>query len=120
MKVDPISDCRFHHSLPAGSSAGLQLYGWASALRARLGRSRLQSRRLLARAIGPWLPVSRVAEANLSRALPELDAPFRRRLLRVVWEILGRTVAEMPHIGALRRTFDGPGWECEDDTSFVP
>ena len=70
----------------------------------------------VARTIGPWLPVSRIARANLSRALPELDARARRRVLLGVWENLGRTVAEMPHVGALRRTADGPGWECEDDT----
>ena len=70
----------------------------------------------VARTIGPWLPVSRIARANLSRALPELDARARRRVLLGVWENLGRTAAEMPHVGALRRTADGPGWECEDDT----
>lgn len=72
----------------------------------------------LARTIGPWLPVSRVARANLSHALPQLDAPARQRVLLGVWENLGRTVAEMPHIGRLRRTADGPGWECEDDIEF--
>ena len=70
----------------------------------------------VARTIGPWLPVSRIARANLSRALPELDARARRRVLLGIWENLGRTAAEMPHVGALRRTADGPGWECEDDT----
>jgi Kdo2-lipid IVA lauroyltransferase/acyltransferase len=68
--------------------------------------------------IGPWLPVSRVAEANLSCALPELDARARRKLLRGIWENLGRTAAEMPHIGALERTADGPGWECESDAAL--
>ena len=72
----------------------------------------------VARTIGPWLPVSRVARANLGRALPELDARARRRVLLGVWENLGRTVAEMPHVGALRRTADGPGWECEDDMAL--
>jgi KDO2-lipid IV(A) lauroyltransferase len=72
----------------------------------------------VARTIGPWLPVSRIAEANLRRAFPELDAHARRRLLLGVWENLGRTAAEMPHLGALRRTADGPGWECEDDTEL--
>ena len=71
----------------------------------------------VARTIGPWLPVSQIARANLSRALPELDARARRRVLLGVWENLGRTVAEMPHVGALRRTVDGPGWECEDNTA---
>ena len=73
----------------------------------------------IAQTIGPWLPVSRVAEANLSRALPELDARARRRVLLGVWENLGRTVAELPHVGALQRTADGPGWECEDDTELL-
>jgi Bacterial lipid A biosynthesis acyltransferase len=72
----------------------------------------------VARTIGPWLPVSRVARANLRRALPELDARARRRVLLGVWENLGRTVAELPHIGSLRRTAGGPGWECEDDTEL--
>jgi KDO2-lipid IV(A) lauroyltransferase len=72
----------------------------------------------IARTIGPWLPVSRVAEANLRGALPEMDARARRRVLLGVWENLGRTAAEMPHIGALKRTASGPGWECEDDTEL--
>ena len=70
----------------------------------------------ITRMIGPQLPVSRVAEENLRRALPELDAPARRRVLRGVWENLGRTAAEMPHVGALQRTQQGPGWECDDDS----
>ncbi len=72
----------------------------------------------VARTVGPWLPVSRVAAANLHRALPELDAHARRRVLLGAWENLGRTVAELPHVGALRRTADGPGWICDDDTGF--
>lgn len=72
----------------------------------------------VARTVGPWLPVSRVAEANLRRALPELDARARRRVLLGVWENLGRTMAELPHVGTLQRTADGPGWECQDDTAL--
>jgi KDO2-lipid IV(A) lauroyltransferase len=72
----------------------------------------------LARTIGPRLPVSRIAEANLRRALPELDARARHRLVLGVWENLSRTVAELPHVGALQRTADGPGWECDDDSEL--
>ena len=72
----------------------------------------------VARTIGPWLPVSRIAEANLRCAFPELDPQAHRRMLLGVWENLGRTAAEMPHVGTLRRTADGPGWECEDDTEL--
>jgi KDO2-lipid IV(A) lauroyltransferase len=67
----------------------------------------------VARAIGPLLPVSRVADANLRLALPELDAAARRRVIRGVWENLGRTIGELPHLARLRRTASGPGWEVQ-------
>ena len=73
---------------------------------------------LVARSIGPLLPVSRVAAANLECAFPEMDAGARRRVLVGVWDNLGRTAAELPHIGALQRTAAGPGWECEDDSEL--
>jgi len=64
------------------------------------------------RALGPWLPVSRVALANLAAAMPELDAAARRRVLRGVWENLGRTVAEFPHLSCLVvNAPQGPGVE---------
>jgi KDO2-lipid IV(A) lauroyltransferase len=47
----------------------------------------------VARAVGPLLPVSRVADANLRRALPELDSAARRRVIRGVWDNLGRTAS---------------------------
>ncbi len=65
----------------------------------------------IARTIGPFLPVSRVADANLRRALPTLDQSARRRVIRGVWDNLGRTVGELPHLPHLRRTASGPGWE---------
>lgn len=67
----------------------------------------------LARRVGPLLPVSRVARANLARALPELDAAARRRVVRGMWDNLGRTVAELPHLGALR-------WEIEGAEHLAP
>ena len=66
----------------------------------------------ICRAVGPLLPVSRVAEANLRLAMPELDRRARRRIVRGVWDNLGRTIGEFPHIAALRKdTPSGPGWE---------
>ena len=65
----------------------------------------------VARAIGPFLPVSRVAEDNLRRVLPALDAAARRAIIRAVWDNLGRTMAEFPHLPSLARTASGPGWE---------
>ena len=67
----------------------------------------------VARRIGPLLPVSRVATHNLSLALPELDAAARRRMVRGVWDNLGRTMGELPHVASLRQTAAGPGWELE-------
>ncbi len=70
----------------------------------------------LAALIGPRLPVSRVAHANLAAALPELDAAARRQIVRGAWEQLGRTAGELPHVGALKQnTPDGPGWEVSGE-----
>ncbi len=68
----------------------------------------------LARTLGPQLAVSRVADTNLRRAMPELDGPARRRVIRGVWDNLGRVAGELPHLGALRETTSGPGWELAD------
>ena len=65
----------------------------------------------IARSIGPSLPVSRVAHTNLRLALPELDAVERTGIVRAVWDNLGRTAAELPHLPAFTRTGAGPGWE---------
>lgn len=61
--------------------------------------------------VGPKLPVSRVADTNLRLALPEFDHAARRRIVRGVWENLGRTMGELPHLADLQRTETGPGWE---------
>ena len=55
----------------------------------------------MARGIGPKLPVSRTAEANLRRAMPELDAASRAAVIRAVWDNIGRTAAEFPHLAKL-------------------
>jgi len=73
----------------------------------------------LARTIGPLLPVSQVAYGNLRRAMPELDAAARRRIVRGAWENLGRTTGEFPHVAALKRTADGPGWEMVGEETLL-
>ncbi len=40
-------------------------------------------------------------------ALPELDAAAREKVLRGVWDNLGRTVAELPHLAACEWTMEG-------------
>ncbi|MFC7475528.1 lysophospholipid acyltransferase family protein [Dankookia sp. GCM10030260] len=56
----------------------------------------------LGRWLGPLLPVSRIARANLALALPERDAAARALILRGMWDNLGRTVGELPHLPAMR------------------
>ena len=67
----------------------------------------------VARGIGPFLPVSLVADVNLRHAMPGLDAPARHRIVRGVWDNLGRTVAELPHVARLGPSAEGPGWILE-------
>ena len=49
----------------------------------------------VARAIGPWLPVSRIARVNLRLAFPDHDEAWRTDVLRAMWDNLGRTAAEL-------------------------
>ena len=70
----------------------------------------------LCRAIGPRLPVTRVADANLRAALPHLTAPERTRIIRGMWENLGRTAGEFPHLARLPKDSPaGPGWEVVNE-----
>ena len=74
----------------------------------------------IARTLGPWLPVSRIAYANLRAAMPELDEATRRRIVRGVWDNLGRTAGELPHLAHLRPTSSGPGWELVGAEALQP
>jgi KDO2-lipid IV(A) lauroyltransferase len=74
----------------------------------------------VAAAIGPHLSPSKVADRNLSRALPELDVSARRRIIADVWRNLGRNVGELPHLAGLKRTANGPGWEFVGEENLPP
>lgn len=66
------------------------------------------------RFIGPLLPVSKIADKNLQLAMPELNATERARIVHGVWENLGRTVGELPHLSRLQEnTPSGPGFEVQ-------
>ncbi len=69
----------------------------------------------LARVVGPRLFASRVADANLARALPGLGPAERAAVIRAVWDNLGRNSAELVHLSRLGRTAAGPGWELEGE-----
>lgn len=62
----------------------------------------------LARRVGPPLGVSRQARRNLAAALPELSAPEVERVLRGMWDNLGRVAAEYPHLRRIG-VFGGDG-----------
>lgn len=66
------------------------------------------------RVVGPLLPASRIIIRNLELAMPELGASERRRIMRGVWENLGRTMGELPHLANLKEnTPTGPGFEVQ-------
>jgi KDO2-lipid IV(A) lauroyltransferase len=55
----------------------------------------------IVRTIGPWLPEHRLGRANLVAAFPEKAPQEIERILRGVWENLGRVAAEFAHIDRL-------------------
>lgn len=55
----------------------------------------------LFRAIGPRLGVSRLARRNLAQAFPGKTPAEVDALLRGVWDNLGRTLGELPHLDAI-------------------
>jgi len=56
----------------------------------------------LGRHIGPHLGISQRARRNLAAALPELSAPAVERVVRGMWDNLGRVAAEYPHLPRIR------------------
>jgi Kdo2-lipid IVA lauroyltransferase/acyltransferase len=56
----------------------------------------------LARRIGPALGVTAQARRNLAAALPDLSAAEIERVIRGMWDNLGRVAAEYPHLRRIR------------------
>lgn len=56
----------------------------------------------VARSVGPRLGLTRRARKSLGRAFPELDAAAVDRLVREMWDNLGRVAAELPHLSRLK------------------
>jgi len=55
----------------------------------------------VARTVGPWTGEHRIGRANLAAAFPEKPAEEIERILRGVWDNLGRVVAEFAHLDRL-------------------
>lgn len=78
--------------------------GFAALKRALLRRSIEDASDMgaaLLRTIGPFLPAHRTALANLAQAFPELSPRAVRDLAGRVWQALGRTMGEIPHLPAM-------------------
>lgn len=56
----------------------------------------------IARTVGPSLPVTRRARQQMRRALPALTRPQEDRAIKSMWDNLGRTLAEYPHLPHLK------------------
>lgn len=56
------------------------------------------------RFIGPKLAASRKADRNIARAMPELDKVQRKKIIKDMWENLGRVIAEYPHLEKLAQS----------------
>ncbi|HEX4506825.1 MAG TPA: lauroyl acyltransferase [Alphaproteobacteria bacterium] len=61
----------------------------------------------IGRAIGPRMGQSRKALRNLARALPENSPAENRRIVTGMWDNLGRTIAEYPHLPRICATLEG-------------
>lgn len=61
----------------------------------------------VARNLGPRLPVSKRAVRNLRLAMPELSEARRAEILRGMWDNLGRTAAEYPHLDRIAKPESG-------------
>jgi KDO2-lipid IV(A) lauroyltransferase len=83
---------------------------WLQALGARAGMALFRALPLdaaswlggcLARKLGPLAGAHKTAVKNLAFAFPEKDAAARAKLLTGMWDNIGRTLGEYPHLGEL-------------------
>lgn len=63
----------------------------------------------LAVVLGRLPPLRRRADRNLRLAMPELDQHKRAAIISGVWQNLGRTLAELPHLENFTLTEGAPG-----------
>ncbi len=61
----------------------------------------------ICRNLGPHLKVTRYARRNLALAFPEKTAAAREKIIREMWDNLGRTAAEYPHLATIAEPGDG-------------
>lgn len=59
----------------------------------------------LGRTIGPHLAASRKARNNIKLALPHADETEQNRIIKGMWDNLGRVIAEYPHLERISRDY---------------
>ena len=52
----------------------------------------------IGRTVGPWLPMSKRAFRHIAQALPTTTPEERLKIVRGMWDNLGRVIAEYPHL----------------------
>jgi Kdo2-lipid IVA lauroyltransferase/acyltransferase len=72
----------------------------------------------VARMVGPHLGVSKRARENLHLAMPELNDEAIEKIVRGMWDNLGRVCAEYPHLRQFR-AFDEYGRIERDDRANI-
>lgn len=65
----------------------------------------------MGRTFGPLIPRHKSAKRRLMRVMPEVGDAGAERILRAMWDNLGRTTAELPHLDKFRPL--EPGGHCE-------
>jgi KDO2-lipid IV(A) lauroyltransferase len=60
---------------------------------------------ILARWVGPWLPVHKIGQENIARAFPQKSLKEREIILEKAWENLGRVMGEFPHLKKIAHSF---------------
>ncbi len=65
----------------------------------------------LGRTFGPLIPRHRTAKRHLRRVMPEVGDAEAEKILRAMWDNLGRTTAELPHLDKFHPL--EPGGRCE-------
>ncbi|MEX0759386.1 MAG: lauroyl acyltransferase [Tistlia sp.] len=61
----------------------------------------------LGRSVGPRLALSKRAYRNLELVFPEMPQARRREIVRAMWDNLGRTAAEYPHLDRISDPAEG-------------
>ena len=56
----------------------------------------------ISRTLGPLTPLHDRARARMQRVMPELSSAQAKKILRDMWDNLGRTIGELPHLDEFR------------------